>query len=136
MLSDRELDALVAEKVLGREIKRMHADFFMRVPVDEEGWVAHSLVPQFSADIAAAFFVVEAMRAKGWRINVGPMCLPMEGGNDAETHPTDWTATISRARQHTPKVKGALMYARLDAASPARAICLAALRALGVEVDA
>lgn len=67
-LSDRELDALVAERVLGfDEVERVGGMFYYHnVEMDREsatGGRWRSTVPQFSTEIASAFLVVEKLRA-------------------------------------------------------------------------
>lgn len=55
MKPGRELDALVAEKVMGLKVYRKSEDFF----VDDGLGSEDSLVPEFSEDISSAWTVVE-----------------------------------------------------------------------------
>ncbi len=140
-MTDRELDALVAEKVMGWKLVRHKGgescqsgrcgshgsaedgwECFHR-PSGETGWASDS---PFSADIAAAFLVVEAMRAKGFvcayfaMIGNGEMAVQV----GADPNVFGWSAQFTRGAMAAEYV--------VQADSLPRAICLAALRALGV----
>jgi hypothetical protein len=62
-LEDRALDALVAERVMGREA---FVSEWGRVLVFRGVYGDASLVPHYSTDPAAAFTVLEAMRERGY----------------------------------------------------------------------
>src|SRR5690606_19328389 len=72
-LEDRELDAAVAERVMGwlGRPKRFAGTPIMLAPVGE-GKFTPTPVPAYSADIAAAWQVVERMREMGLR----PIIVP------------------------------------------------------------
>lgn len=109
MDAGRELDALVAEKVMG--------------------WVCicerkHQLCPvhdsYYSTDIAAAWQVVERLKHDGWNVSIGgdngwgcTFYKVLVRGNDAFT--STWTES------HGP----------INAENAPLAICLAALKAVG-----
>ena len=136
-MNDRELDALVAEKVFGwtyYEDKRHHwivldadnehmSEPFVRVrghdvdtgkPWTSPWWSACDYkLPYCSTDIAAAWLVVEKMRLRGYRVVV-------------ESNVFDWTVTLFHDNSITS----------LFDHDVCRAICLASLKALGVEIPA
>ena len=76
----RELDALVAEKVMGQKVKSaaelgglysVEGDFFVNPPDRSEPVYAHTLpLPHYSTDIAAAWEVVEKLRVEGLRLRL------------------------------------------------------------------
>ncbi len=108
-MSDRELDALVAEKVMGytnvRPLGDEHGTLIAHSPgacCDGHG------VPQFSTDIAAAWHVVEKMRERRIHLELGSR---IDGS---------WLVSFGNLRA-------------FDNSAP-RAVCLAALKAVGVEV--
>jgi hypothetical protein len=139
-MSDRELDALVAEEVMewrwrafksDRNAPKWAKDIYPPDAIelewpDEPGAPplaelpylrsAHYLdMPHYSSDIAAAWQVVEKMR-ENWFIAIS---TTIEGG---------WMVII---RRHG--YSNTLEVTSIDSAP--RAICLAVLKALGVEVD-
>jgi len=88
-MTDRELDAAVAEKVMGyrwymdrddekvilaQPTEYFEGDDFLPVP-SEEAWSSTRRdignAPPYSRDIAAAWTVVEKMRERGWLYHVG-----------------------------------------------------------------
>ena len=67
-MGDRELDALIAEKVMGfTDIRQIGMIENSLVGMDPEGISRHTGVPYYSTDISAAWLVEEKMRANGWR---------------------------------------------------------------------
>jgi hypothetical protein len=132
----RELDALVAEKVMGwgwvrtmggdihnehiwlmppEEARRYLPDFrLMKPPVEwREQWRRD--LPHYSTDIAKAWLVVEKMREQAWRLDIGSYYQDHHG----------WSACFDNYST----------YFRSDAPTAPRAICLAALKAVGVDVS-
>lgn len=125
-------DARVASRELDREV----AIRVMRLP-QREGWRGGGEIikgdpiwlnaagapvtcPCYSADIAAAWEVVEAMESRGWRV-VYRSTGPREG----------WR----RAEVHVPHYHGEHLFTA-DAATAPLAICLAALAATASTRDA
>lgn len=109
-MTDRELDALVAEKVFGwKEIAEspINGALCGSKPDGEHGYKYE--IPRYGSDIAAAWQVVEEMESCGKRVTIH-----REGSGD------DWAADFGHG-----------YYAAAN--EPARAICLAALKAIGVE---
>lgn len=102
-MTDRELDAMVAEKVMGWTLHGV-APSGGRVLIAPSGAMG---IPNYSTDISAAWQVVEKMRSKRIHFEMG------------STIPGDWTAYFNNDRA-------------TDKSAP-RAICLAALKAVGVE---
>lgn len=109
MAPGRELDALVAEKVLGYEI----------TPGGYTGYL-----PSFSTDIAAAWEVVEKLRAMNSTLELySPGALV---NDEMGIHAVEWQATFKSWEEpwgpHGPSV---------EAQTAPHAICLAALKAVG-----
>ena len=116
---DRELDALVAEKVMSENVLRQPA--FVATNAEGEAIevpAVYSLsggpLPAYSRDIDAAWQVVEMLRSENWRVSL------------SEINQFDWNCRF------TPEDTSAYIYAL--APSPALTICLAALLVRGVEV--
>lgn len=111
----RQLDALVAEKVLKFKLDYEFADIYngplvpgLRDQYDEMG-----ILPHYSTDIAAAWEVVERMRSGGWRLEL-----------------RDWVTYWSARFNSDPDSQG--RFAKEE--DVPHAICLAALKAVGVEL--
>ena len=71
LTAGRELDVLVAEKVMGADPKTIHtyrskASFWI-----DGAWVDVPPVPHYSTDIAAAWEVVEKMNERGYSVIIG-----------------------------------------------------------------
>lgn len=116
-MKDRELDALVAEKVMGWELIGI-APSGGRVVHSPRLWEKE--LPHYSSDIAAAWQVVEKMEKDGWESG----CETSKGIRRA------WFAW-DRRKRFSPKLP---KFAEAEAIP--RAICLAALKAVGAEVPA
>lgn len=82
MEAGRELDALVAERVMGGRTL-MHNGFSINVLTGESAPEYLDATPRYSTSIADAWSVVEAMRAKGLAL-----CLEEHDPN----YPHAWTA--------------------------------------------
>jgi hypothetical protein len=112
ILSDRELDALVAEKVMGLEVNRdMWVGDYLRHRhlVDPMLW---TLVPHYSTTWDGMGMVIEAMAKLGWRLRV------------YEMYTGPYEVTFEQAYDH-----GFVERTRSDVKLP-RAVALAALAAL------
>ena len=133
MEAGRELDALVAEKVMGwRLVKRgrrvatgsdyqkpgMEVGGF-RGNDDARRWISH-VCPEYSTDIAAAWEVVEKMDHPDWRIEVGNS---VDGGFYAIMEPHRPIDDCETCGEQSTKDWQA-------APTAPHAICLAALAAL------
>lgn len=114
MKPGRELDALVAEKVMGWVIGSDH------ISHDGIGFSRQYLdiaLPRFSTDIFAAWKVVEKLHSLGFKIGV-----------DAQTN--SYSACVVATLE-----KGIYKVVANEVKETApHAICLAALKAVGVEV--
>lgn len=113
-----ELDALVAEKVMGWRVTPhpdLHGATYFEVP---DG-TATVMPDMFSTDIAAAWTVVEKMRADGWGFGFGTE----EGGG--------WAAIFANGRDGMAFEEYEEGYS-FEAAAPL-AICRAALKAVRVQ---
>ena len=122
----RDLDALVAEKVMGFTVAHClpvfstQDEWYERVPITKDGGLERAL-SYYSTDIAAAWEVVGKLHGK---ISLqGPGTTDM--GEGYATYGT-WTA------QFQPKGEQTEVTEKADTAP--LAICLAALKAVGVEV--
>lgn len=104
-MTDRELDALIAERVMGAT---RDADGFYEWPNSQ---YASYEAPDYTSNIRMAFEVVEAMRERGWYFS----CIVAK----------DWisAAFVLEEEGHDPKASEEF------ADTLPRAICLAALRA-------
>ena len=122
-LSDRELDALVAEKVMGWTDIWTDGDYFMAYPPHEQrimqkmgvGYAERYPIPNYSSEISAAWEVVEKMRQEGLTVTI-------------TTPPTGWKNWDVRGWDDNNNDNRFI--ARADTAP--RAICIAALHAKGV----
>lgn len=111
MMTNREIDAMVAEKAMGLRKDRVTPDWF------EYADGSRGPAPEYSTDIAAAWQVVEKMRAGGTCFSCGsPYKYP--GIRDAPC----WARFGGNMERPSP------------AMTVPYAICLAALAAIGVEV--
>ena len=138
-LTDRELDALVAERVMGCRLwdgcgpKSMpkYPFIYKNNTQSEVWWSPQRMGERFapSTDISAAWEVAEKMKADGY----APLVAPIEGGNWRavmlasldENDNEEWVeedATICYSRRTV----------RCEHANAARAIAICALRAKGV----
>jgi hypothetical protein len=114
----RELDALVAERVMGKVFRRYPLGSVGAEsmggwePFFEDGTITFGGPPRYSADMADAWAVVEAMRGRGWRIDL------------AQASDDSWGAEFYRLDSERTAT------AQMDTA--ALAICRAALAAVEV----
>lgn len=127
-MDNRKIDVLVASKVMGW-IKIEKSDFTgfdfvgKRPLIDEAYSRDNFLIPHYSTDISAAWQVIQKLQADGWHYEVGDM---------------------HTGRSHFVKF-GRGKYDPYDnffeeehsetASTPWLAICLAALQAVGIEVE-
>lgn len=122
-----ELDALVAEKVMGR--KREHE--FDNDSDDPTCYYCNAYLssrgrpcagdPPYSTDIAAAWEVVEHMIERDMRVNVSTCYQPDDG--------TPWICTLER---HESQIGDPNKWTEYAETAP-EAICKAALAAVGVK---
>lgn len=121
MQASRELDALVAEKVMGWTPRGPHPIFASRVFATGH---SDTFAPYFSSDVLAAWQVVQKMRELGWWMRLQS---PFE--SDDSTWNAGFTAHSCTGWNGRPDHSGQGDTAPL-------AICLASLKALGVELPA
>lgn len=127
-MTDRELDALVAEKVMGCKLKQHPMDY----PVTkytilcgcydgrhEFQDAVSTQLKFYSTDIAASWTIVEKMTQNNYHF-----CIHKYFGNQQYT-----------AEFHLHELDIVGTHAGRDSSNPARAICLAALKACGVDVQ-
>lgn len=118
MKPGRELDALIAEKVMGLKLKREDCNSYW---IDSDG-EEPAYPTEFSTDIAAAWEVVEKVN-----LFVFPLRgLWVSGSSDDEQYFCDFgdIATIDGS-----------YYNAARATTAPHAICLAALKSVGVNAD-
>jgi hypothetical protein len=111
MNAGRELDALVAEHIMGWDL--IAAGGLWRTANGSR------MLPNFSADMAAALMVVDQMRVRGYELDLHHKHVNCYGRPDPR-----WTHTHAIFRGNADG--GAIEI------TPAHAICRAALRALGI----
>jgi hypothetical protein len=117
-VTDRELDALVAEKVMGWTYYPLAGRWAVPNSRPESNTVANPDFPRYSADIAAAWEVVEKLGNEGCYIGASIQLSP-NGRAGCSFHSPDTGD-----------------HAMIWNDSAPRAICLAALKAVGVKVPA
>ena len=111
MRAGREMDARIARDVMGLLV-------FQEPPFDVNPVLLNAdeviigVVPSYSTDISAAWLVVEQMKARGIRV---ALIAYLDGTYGCELR-NEGTAFVTREESDTP----------------AHAICLAALKALGL----
>jgi len=118
MKAGRKLDRLIAEHVMGwkkgRKFANGNGEWIIDGKVDFRTW---DLTPDFSTKIEAAWWVVEKMKAEGMVV-----IIKADGLRTGDYNP-GWTVLVDNQ-------------SRTDADTAPHAICLAALKAVGVEVPA
>jgi hypothetical protein len=123
MKASRELDALVAEKVMG--LKQVHRAYDLGEPVTGELYFDNNqdwgTVPFYSTDIAAAWSVIDHLIA----LASAAMDQPYF---ELRTCGSYYTAVWDTEERDWPTVTE-------DADTAPLAICLAALKAVGVEAS-
>lgn len=109
-----DLTRLVAAHVMGWEYRE-------RFRGDTQGYfgsVVSEELPAFATEMGAAWQLIERLQSLGW----DDICLWQTGRpRDGDGKDLVWYCGLARGREE----------AESDAATPARAICLAALRAVG-----
>lgn len=125
MEAGRELDVLIAEKVMQwthRTVRNPVENYWQWSNAEGKDT---ALLPHFSTDMAAAWQVLEELRKKKWSIEISD--------NGAEA---GWNCSIFSDRDSDGKIMETWqVIADEDAATVSLAICLAALKAVGVNVD-
>jgi hypothetical protein len=117
----RELDAMVAEKVMELRVFR-DCGFQGNHVIVDGGEIIIGEVPRYSEDIAAAWQVVEKIETHGWYVGVG-WCNGKYGPEKR-----GW-CYIGGHGDDGAHVGGA------NAATAPHAICLAGLKACGINID-
>lgn len=121
-MSPREIDALVAEKVMGGKVMRDCTMNRNPMSVDWPDGETTEL-PHYSTDIAAAWECISVIVKEGWQIaiNVHP-------GPDPQVNVALFRNTNLRLEQYWASSGRGFGYLLED-------ICLAALKVKGVEVE-
>lgn len=121
MKAGRELDALIAEKVMGLPEPDLKGHTIVPLPdsVRSEAW---SKIPEYSTNIADAWLVVEKLKDKDLHFVFGTVVFDNLGGN--------------RLTKNYGAFFGALgeRIEQIEAETAPLAICLASLKAIGVQV--
>lgn len=115
MKAGRELDALVAEKLMGLELVRHGGNIFYKE--QSKHHPIELLLPEYSSFIAQAWLVVEKMKRDGMLVIIKADGLRIGDFSHG------WTVLIDN-------------HPRVDADTAPLAICKAALRTIGYEVPA
>lgn len=125
-MTDRELDALIAENVMGWEIRWLGCEpHHYWEPDDGRGGRWNDRLPEYSTDIAAAFQVVEKMK----RVRLWFSCCYQTGALRDDLSAMAWSCRF-RGFKRGESIEGF----HGDKSLP-RAICLAALKAVGVNPE-
>lgn len=114
MKPGRELDVLVAEKVMGLADARVEGTLGAVYDFTGAQGMPRKHVPCYSTEIAAAWEVVEKLAMKGRKVEV--VAYQSKIGSDIQAN---FRVTIGTIEEYGP--------------AP-HAICLAALKAVGVEI--
>lgn len=111
----RELDRLVAEQIMGWRYYASGYGLAAQRPywVTPQGPFSAENLPRFSADVAAAWQVVERLRGDGWDWRIA-------NGSDRPTGAAGWQVSVLRVRPQ--QLEGSAF-----AENVALAICRAAL---------
>jgi hypothetical protein len=113
-LSDRQLDALTAEKVIGWKQVRIEGQLLIGEPPHSPvGGFAGFALPSFTTDANDRDQVVEKMRELGWKCEINIYAVP----NCA------YEVRFSKS-------DSALLIGLINAETQGRAVCIAALKAL------
>ena len=130
MKAGRELDALVAEKVMGKKVRRLSGNLYCW-EYDGDYENLHGLaqpIPTYSTDISAAWEVVNKLC--NWDVDDNMLILKGQGP-DLENHGDEeaewWEAEINGDFWGSP--------ANAEAETAPLVICLVALKAVGYEQD-
>ena len=138
-LTDRELDAVIAEKVLRHEIRTVskmdmlqcctlnHCDArdwlyegHKYIYLESEGHQPEWRIPNYSTEIFAAMSVIEKLRSQNWYVEIS---------NGSECATKEWFVEFARSDgKHLYTGEG-------DSDSLPRAICLASLKAIESNED-
>lgn len=121
MKAGRELDALVAEQVMGLDVHWSSSNEPLLTVRSAPNAHHHKELPPYGTDIAAAWEVVEKVGGKAY-VEMG---LRNDAGDGA-----DWCATFGHAEGNTKWIEDGGAFAE----TAPLAICLAALKAVGAEV--
>ncbi len=128
----RELDALVAEKVMGLDVRSTHSDYdptftsrevvagheaLMRLTSGDPKY----FLPHYSTNMEAAWPVVEKLHEQGHAVSVATYSL--------------YGCSVSEYRWQCVMAMGVRQVAHEVAPTAPYAICLAALKAVGVAMD-
>ena len=124
----RELDALVAEKVMGHDLRA--SPFRASEPFDLSA--PNQSIPHYSTDISAAWEIVEKLKFGFYELSYN--CLSPESfhasiGDDLKIH--EGSPEIDGFKM---KFIGILKSYEANGQSAPHAICLAALKSVGVEI--
>jgi hypothetical protein len=119
MSPGRDLDRLIAEKVMGRKV---YGDRISREAPELD--IPECWLPRYSSDIAAAWEVVEKLRDSNFQLTLVTTKLSALATFYTPQERIIWDNSLPEG--HTP------LKAIGDTAP--HAICLAALKAMGVEV--
>jgi hypothetical protein len=128
MEAGRELDTIVAERVMGWiNCGQLGNEWGGQWGGCPPYWSQYGdrclLIPSYSTDIAAAWLVVEKLRTEG---------LHLQMNDTLSAYRARFFTVASTVKWDQESADGAYYQ---FASTPAHAICLAALKALGVEIE-
>lgn len=143
----REIDCLIAEKVMGwTDVGRHENCTACHGRSGHTEFVPHGLppsythrqqVPHYTLDIAAAWQVVEKLRQKGVVNEHGASVILTAAGNLTQhgCYIVDWIWSIARRTNEVPPLGDSHLYGEAHADTLPLAISLAALRTKGIKVE-
>lgn len=138
IMDNTEIDRLVAEKLMSFHIHTYgNVPDWLAYPIrdGEVNWLEPTIIPNYSSDTSAAWQVAETLEQR-FECTVNIQIRPRRGGRDKV-----WTGERWEHKRYAVTVEGGeLGYDNFNCSftiydhSSSVAICLAALKAVGVEV--
>lgn len=134
-MTNREIDALVAEKVMGyAKPENVNGEIGFTEHFIGTGTSRFHVLPHYSTEIAAAWKVVERLKEAGWVVEIRTWgASTPQGPKTLATLWKEWT-TQGYGRTRPQLMRGDSLQVPGDTA--AHAICRAALKSVGVSSPA
>lgn len=127
-MNPREIDALIIQNIFPEKlihpdghVCKIEGDWIKHYRTSDGSWTGSHGIPHYSTSIADAWLVVEKMREKHLIHIISDGAHPLQKNT--------WGCIIERERDEFPRL------AESESATAPTAICLAALKALGVDYE-